>query len=113
MKGSLQNVIDFECAACKREYVVQPRCEKVEIGDVSLECVDEFCYLGDKLSAGGGAEANSVAGVRSGWKKFRELLPLLTLKGLSLHIKGKLYASCVFEKSMLKWMSSVKLSDRI
>ncbi len=70
MKGSLQNVIDFECATCKGEYIVQPRCEKVEFSDVSLECMDEFCYLGDKLSAGGGAEACSVARVRSGWKKF-------------------------------------------
>ncbi len=87
-------------------------------------------------SAGGGAEACSVARVRSGWKKFRELLPLLTLKGLSLHIKGKLYASCVRsvmvygsetwavkeddvcrlvhnERSMLRWITDVKLSDRM
>ena len=116
--------------------MVQPRCEKVEIGDVSLECVDEFCYLGDKLCAVGGAEESLVVRVRSGWKKFRELLPLLTLKGLSLHIRDKLYASYVRsvmlygseawavkeydvrrlmrnERSMLRWMTGGKLSDRM
>lgn len=54
----------------------------------NVEFMDEFCYLGDKINAGGGAEAGLVARVRSGWKKFGELLPLLTLKGFSFHAKS-------------------------
>ena len=54
----------------------------------NLEVVDKFCYLGDMLDAGGGAESSTVTRVRSGWEKFRELLPLLTTKAISLKVKG-------------------------
>ena len=65
------------------------------IGEDTLQCVNEFCYLGDMLSPGGGAESSSICRVRCSWKKFRELLPMLTSKGLSLKLIGKLYDSCV------------------
>ena len=71
------------------------RQDRLELADVSLKSVEEFCYLGDIISAGGGTEASSIARLKSGWKKFRELLPLLTLRGLSHLTKDKLYASCV------------------
>ena len=47
--------------------------------------------LGDMLSAGGGAEASSITQVRIGWKKFRELLPLLTSRVFSHKMKGNIY----------------------
>ena len=39
------------------------------------ECkvLDEFCYLGDMLSAGGGADAAVVTKIGCAWKKFLEL----------------------------------------
>ena len=33
--------------------------------------------------------------VRSAWKKFREYLPILTRKGFSIKLKGKVYATRV------------------
>ena len=58
------------------------------------EAVQQLCYLGDMLSAGGGAEATSVTRTRCAWKKFRELLP-----NPSSHIfspkKGSFYQACV------------------
>ena len=54
----------------------------------NLEVVDKFCYLGDMLDAGGGTESSTVTRVRSGWKKFREILPLLTTKVISLKVNG-------------------------
>ena len=33
--------------------------------------------------------------VRSGWKKFRELMPFLTSKVKSLKMKGQVYSACV------------------
>jgi len=68
--------------------------EWIDVGDATLECVDEFCYLGDIIGVRGGAEASSIMRIRCDWKKFRELLLLLTMKGLSLHMKGSLYAAC-------------------
>jgi hypothetical protein len=81
--------------------------------------------------AGGGAESSTITRVR-GWKKFRELLLLLTTKAASLKVRGKLYATCVIlhgsetlpvkvndslrlyrnEMSMIRWMCGVLLKDR-
>jgi len=36
-----------------------------------FECVDSFCYLGDMISASGGAELASRMRVRYAWNKFR------------------------------------------
>ena len=57
----------------------------------SLECVEKFCYLGDMIGAGGGAEEAARARVRCAWAKFGELAPILTLRGASLKVKGKVY----------------------
>lgn len=45
------------------------------------ECVEEFCYLGDMMSAGGGTGASSVARIRSGCKSFRVLFVLFDNEG--------------------------------
>ena len=37
---------------------------------------------------------------RIGWNKFRQLVPLLTNKDMSLIMRGRLYSSCV-QNSML------------
>jgi len=65
-----------------------------------LELVDTFCYLGDMLSADGDADAVVEARIRIGWNKFRQLVPLLTNKDVSLVMRGRLYSSCV-QNSML------------
>lgn len=138
IKGKLKNV-EFKCAACvaglqnknkmsmKRELVLGPDC--------SVEIVDRFCYLGDMIGAGGGAEEASRARIRCAWAKFRELAPILTSRGLSLRTKGKIYNACVrsvlvygsetwamrvedlhrlerTERMMVRWMCGVTLKDR-
>ena len=45
-------------------------------------------YLGDMLSAGGGCEITA-------WKKFRELLPVLSSFHLSNKTSGHVYSSCM------------------
>jgi len=47
------------------------------------------------LDADGGRDSAVTTRVRSAWKKFREYLPILAGKGLSLKLKGKVYATCV------------------
>jgi len=48
--------------------------------------VDKFYYLGDMLSVDGDADAAMEARIRIGWKKFRQLVPLLTNTDVSLII---------------------------
>jgi len=68
----------------------------VDIGaSANLEVVDNFCYLGDMLSVDGDADAAVEARVRIGWNKFRQLVPLLTSRDISLIRREKLYSSCV------------------
>ena len=56
---------------------------EVQVGPDKLEVVASFCYLGDMLSAGGGCKIAVTTGVKTAWKKFRELLPVLTSRHLS------------------------------
>jgi len=65
-----------------------------------LEVVDKFCYLGDMLSADGDADAAVEARIQIGWNKFRQVVPLLTNRDMSLIRRGRLYSSCV-RSSML------------
>ena len=60
-----------------------------------LEMVASFCYLGDMLSAGGGCEITITTRVKTAWKKFRELLQVLTSPHLSYKTSGHVYSSCV------------------
>ena len=46
------------------------------------------------ISETGGAGQASVMRVNCALQKFRELSPILTVKGVSLKLKGMLYKSC-------------------
>ena len=47
------------------------------------------------FSVDGDADAVVEARIRIGWNKFRQLVPLLTNKDVSLIVRGRLYSSCV------------------
>jgi len=104
--------------------------------DANLMLVDKFCYLGDMLSVDGDADAAVETRIRIRWNKFRQLVPLLTNKDISLTVRGRLYSSCVrcsmlhgsetwpvrkedelalqqAEMRMVRWMCGMKLEDRV
>ena len=88
---------DYRCAQCMgnaRPIDGRPQNE-VQVGPDKLEVVASFCYLGDMLSAGGGCEMAVTTHVKTAWKKFRELLPVLTSRHLSYMTRGHVYKSCV------------------
>jgi hypothetical protein len=97
VKGKLKADSTFQCRKCKHPGpAVNSGVISVELEQgVFVECVEEFCYLGDMLSAGGGAGEAARTRVKCAWKKFRELSPILTAKGASLALKGKIYSACV------------------
>jgi len=88
------------------------------------------------LSVDGDADSAVKARIRIGWNKFRQLVPLLTSKDVSLIMRGRLYSSCVrssmlhgsetwpvtkenvvaiqrAEMRMVRWMCGIKLKDRL
>src|SRR3989442_329902 len=128
---------DFKCRNCSEgEVKVVDEVRQLVLGArEELEVVDKLWYLGDVIGKGGGAEEASRARVRCAWGKFRDLRGLLTARGASLKVKGKIYRACVqrvlvygsetwpmkavdmrrlvrTENSMVKWMSGVTLKDR-
>ena len=88
---------DFICRRClgnvraidRRPYV------EVQLAAYKLDVVDNFVYLGDCICPGGGCELATIKRCHSAWEKFRELLPLLTCKAVSLNTRGQMYNSCV------------------
>ena len=88
------------------------------------------------LSVEGDADAAVETTIRIGWNKFRQLVPLLTNKDISLKVRGRLYSSYVqssmlhgsetwpirmenevalqqAEMRMVRWMCGIKLQDRV
>ena len=67
----------------------------VVVDNESIEVVDSFCYLGDMITSGGGCNEATVVCCRTVWKKFKELLPLLTSESISLRNCGKVFVTYV------------------
>ena len=76
-KRKLINTPGFKCHSCLHLPEIGKEAHKLKLGNFNYERVNKFCYLGDMLSAGCRAEASSITRIRTGWKKFRELLPIL------------------------------------
>ena len=97
ISGRLGYVADFRCRRCldgDSAPVVLLSEVELEPG-VKVECVSKFCYLGDTLGSGGGVVEAARARVRCAWAKFKELSPILTVRGASYCIKGRIYSACV------------------
>jgi len=88
------------------------------------------------LSVDGDADAAVEARIQIGWNKFRQLVPLLTNRDISLIRRGRVYSSCVRssmlhgsetwpvrkenevalqreEMRVVRWMFNVKIKDRV
>jgi hypothetical protein len=139
IKGTLREGVAFECSTCLglTEVKQGQEIKSVELlQGVNLEVVKEFCYLGDMIGAGGGAEEAARTRVRCAWGKFNELGPMLSVRGASLKVKGRMYATYVrsvmiyasetwpmrvedvrrlqrTERSMVRRMCGVKLAQRV
>ena len=69
--------------------------KEVQVGPDKLEVIASFCYLEDMLSAAGGCELSTTTHAKIAWKKFKDLLPVLSSCHLSFKTRGHVYSSCV------------------
>jgi len=126
----------FICRGCWNPQI-STRDTSVDIGaSANLEVVDKFCYLGDMMSVDGDGDTDVNTRIQTGCNKCRQLVPLLTSRDISLIRTGRLYSSCVrssmlhgsetwpvwkenevalerAEMRMVRWMSNVKVKDRV
>ena len=85
VSGKLQDVdvSAYVCPSYMREEVSiakeDPVCRLSDTDNVEL--VDKFCYLGDMVGKGGGAEDASRARERCAWGSFNDLLRILANRG--------------------------------
>ena len=88
---------DYRCTRCRgTAHPLDGRPQKeVQVGPDNLEVVASFCYLGDMFSAAGGCELSTTAHVKTTWKKFKDLLPVLSSRHLSFKTCGRVYSLCV------------------
>ena len=88
---------DYRCTRCQGSVCpLDGRPQKaVQGGPDKLEVVASFCYLGDMLSAAECCELSTTTCVKSAWKKFKDLLPVLSSYHLSFKTRGRVYSSCV------------------
>ena len=138
ISGRLKADPNFVCRRCRglARPIDGRLFTEIPVGLCSLECVDEFCYLGDMLGAGGGCENAVITRCRVAWGKFRKLLPVLTCRYLSFQIRGSVYSACVRaamlhgsetwgprsedlqrlrrnDRAMIRWICGVKLQDEV
>ena len=138
IKGPLKPDTDFKCKKCRGEVsnASIPDSEPVVISGEEIEKVSSFCYRDDFVGQRGGCFDATTARIRSVWKKFRDLLPILTCCGLSLKSRGYAYNACVRsallnasetwvatqedvsrlngnDMMMIRWICSAKLRDKI
>ena len=89
--------LDSRCTRCQgTARPLDSRAHRdVQVGSDKLEVVASFCYLEDMLSAAGGCELSTTTCVKTAWKKFKELIPVLSSRHLSFKTHGRVYRSCV------------------
>ena len=89
---------NYRCPRCLGDArPIDGRTQKdVQVGPDKLEVVASFCYLGDMLSAAGGSELSTTTRVKTAWKKFKELLPVLSSRHLSFKTRGRVYSLYVW-----------------
>ena len=81
-KGVGANSIWCQCYACVKGGVPLP--QRLEVGEDSLEIVDNFRYVGDVISCEGGVESAVMGKISCAWSKWRELAGLLVNHSIPL-----------------------------
>ena len=73
--GNIEKLVNFKCRNCAvvRVKVVDELKQFVLGNAEKVEVVEKFCYLGDVIGKGGGAEEASRARVRCAWGKLWSL----------------------------------------
>ena len=96
MRGKLKEGNKFKCQICENQEIdIAEDCQGTRFNEQSLENVEKFCYLDNKIEAGEDVFDSVITTIMSGWCSFRDLVPLLASRCLNLGVKDRLHSACV------------------
>ena len=92
----------FRCKKCKGESTPTGSLNfmQVHTGEDTVEAVPTFQYFGDVIGESDDCVDTTSACITTAWKSFRQLLPIITNRGISLKKYGSIFSSCI-RKSLL------------
>ena len=92
----------FRCKKCKGESTPTGSLNfmQVHTGEDTVEAVPTFQYFGDVIGESDDCVDATSACITTAWKSFRQLLPIITNRGISLKKYGSIFSSCI-RKSLL------------
>ena len=92
----------FRCKKCKGESTPTGSLNfmQVHTGEDTVEAVPTFQYFGDVIGESDDCVDATSACITTAWKSFRQLLPIITNRGISLKKYGNIFSSCI-RKSLL------------
>ena len=73
---------------------------QAQVGKDTFEAAPTFKYLGEVIGESGDCVDATSARIATAWKSFRQLLPIITNRGISLTNLGNIFSSCI-RKSLL------------
>jgi len=85
----------FLCPSFKERKNIEQEDRELITTVWRIEEVDEFFYLGNVLDCEAGLERAVRARVAAAWKKWGEMVSLITNRSIPLKITGRVYESCV------------------
>ncbi|KAI8481620.1 hypothetical protein Bbelb_406210 [Branchiostoma belcheri] len=137
IKGKLKEDPNFICRQCHSNSPspVQPT-QEVTVAGETFKVVPTFCYLGDMIGQSGGCTDAVTARIKTAWKSFHELLPILADRSIPFINRGHVFNSCVrsvmlygsetwavstedlrrldrCDNAMIRWICSSRLADRV
>ena len=104
----------FRCKKCIDELYPTDSLNSIQVhvGEDIFEAVPTFQSLGDVMEESGGCLDSTSARITAAWKGFRQLLPIITNRGISLRNRVNIFSSCI-RKSQLygckTWPTSSKI----
>ena len=115
---AMRDARTFVCKSCTEDVNQNPddEDESIQLPDGVIEEVRYFCYLGDVLQRGGGAERAVRTRISLAWARWRELSPLLRNGSIPIKARAEIYGACV-RTAMLyggeTWALTKRLSDTL
>ena len=116
ISGDLKLVINYQCRKFNGHIINEDEDWDAIVVDTrtgrKMDCVNKFCYLGDVIGKGGGAEETSRNRVRCAWAKFNEPAINLRNKGPSIK-KGWWLDWCLALKNYMGMHDIVRIDTEI